>query len=271
MPKYAWVTQRMPCDSVPPATGLPHAAVVPSANISGRCTLNSRSACSEPTHPLAALLLMGIEIRLFLVIDAFSRFSGTLFACSASLLLQLAKQRLDSTAAGSGRCRRLTGAGITIGSWRRFRIPRLTPRIRRFLAPANSITTRFRCHRCGTRGTHIKPRFIGSTIKRVVASAVSGKIILSADTCRCSATPGMPSRLPVYSVSVPFGDGGNPSPSGEAQVRVTWSHATLPTGRAHEERPESACGMDTEVPQGRAEGRCRSSSARPGEADSHGT
>ena len=39
---------------------------------------------------------MGIEIRLFLVIDAFSRFSGKLIACSAGLSLQLAKQLLDS-------------------------------------------------------------------------------------------------------------------------------------------------------------------------------
>ncbi len=32
-------------------------------------------------------VLMGIEIRLFLVIDALSRFSGMLLACSASLSL----------------------------------------------------------------------------------------------------------------------------------------------------------------------------------------
>ena len=45
-------------------------------------------------------MLTGIEIRLFLVIDAFSRFSGIALACSADLSLALAKQLLDSTAAG---------------------------------------------------------------------------------------------------------------------------------------------------------------------------
>ena len=81
---------------------------------------------------------MGIEVRLFLVIDAFSRFSGMLFARSAGRSLQLAKQFLDSTVTSSGRRRRPTGVGITVGSWQRFRNPRLTPRIRRFLTPANS-------------------------------------------------------------------------------------------------------------------------------------
>ncbi len=38
--------------------------------------------------------------------------------------------------------------------------------------------------------------------------------------------------------SVPIGDGGNPSPLGEARFGVTWSRAALPDGRAHEERPE---------------------------------
>jgi hypothetical protein len=47
-------------------------------------------------------LLMGIAIRLFLVIDAFSRFSGTPLACPAYLSLCLAKQLLDSTATASG-------------------------------------------------------------------------------------------------------------------------------------------------------------------------
>ncbi len=81
---------------------------------------------------------MGIEIRLFLVIDAFSRFSGMPLACSAGLSLQPAKQLLDSTAAASDRGRWPIGAGVTVGSWRRFRNPRLTPRITRFPAPANT-------------------------------------------------------------------------------------------------------------------------------------
>ena len=47
-------------------------------------------------------VLMGIAIRLFLVIDAFSQFSGTPLACSADLSICLAKQLLDSIATASG-------------------------------------------------------------------------------------------------------------------------------------------------------------------------
>ena len=54
-------------------------------------------------------MLTGIEIRLFLVIDAFSRFSGIALACSADLSLALAKQLLDSTVAGSSCGRGPTG------------------------------------------------------------------------------------------------------------------------------------------------------------------
>jgi hypothetical protein len=45
---------------------------------------------------------MGIAIRFFLVIDAFSRFSGTPLACPADLSLCLAEQLLDSTATAFG-------------------------------------------------------------------------------------------------------------------------------------------------------------------------
>ncbi|MGH8291789.1 MAG: hypothetical protein ACREV7_22940 [Steroidobacteraceae bacterium] len=81
---------------------------------------------------------MGIEIRLFLAIDAFSRFSGMPLACSADLSHQLAKQLLDSTAAASGCDRGPMWAGVTVGSWRRFSNPRLTPRSKRFIVPANN-------------------------------------------------------------------------------------------------------------------------------------
>jgi len=81
---------------------------------------------------------MGIEIRLFLVIDALSRFSGTPIACSAGLFLQLAKQLLDSTAAASGGGRASGGVGGTAGPWRRLGKAPLTPRITRFLVPANN-------------------------------------------------------------------------------------------------------------------------------------
>lgn len=80
---------------------------------------------------------MGIEIRLFPVIDAFSRPFGMRLGCSADPSLPLAKQLLDSTADGSGCGRGPTGAGLTAGSWRCFRNPPLTPRITWFVAPAN--------------------------------------------------------------------------------------------------------------------------------------
>jgi len=81
---------------------------------------------------------MGIEIRVFLVIDAFLRFSGTLIACSVGLLLQLAKQLLDSTAAASGGGRAPVGAGVTAAPWRRLGKAPLTPRITRFIVPDNN-------------------------------------------------------------------------------------------------------------------------------------
>ena len=52
---------------------------------------------------------MGIEIRLFLVIDAFSRFSCMALACSAGLSIALAEQLIESTAVESGCGRGPTG------------------------------------------------------------------------------------------------------------------------------------------------------------------
>lgn len=40
-------------------------------------------------------------------------------------------------------------------------------------------------------------------------------------------------RLTKTTYYCPHRDGGNPSPLGEARCDVTWSRATLPTGRAH--------------------------------------
>ena len=68
-------------------------------------------------------------------------------------------------------------------------------------------------------------------------------------------------------ISVPIGDGGNPSPLGEARLGVTWSRATLPVGRAHEERPEGPSGVDSEISESSTDGRCSSSCARPTAAD----
>src|SRR5436309_11591335 len=67
--------------------------------------------------------------------------------------------------------------------------------------------------------------------------------------------------------SIRIGDGGNPSPLGEEKVRVTWSRAPLSVGSAHEERPQGARGVDSEVPQAGADGGPRSSCARHYPAD----
>jgi len=101
---------------------------------------DSARAAPIPTtaNSRLARLLMGIEIRLFLVIDAFSRFCGTPIACSAGLFLQLAKQLLDSTATASGRGLASVDAGVTAGPWRRLGKAPFTPRITRFLLPANT-------------------------------------------------------------------------------------------------------------------------------------
>src|ERR1700737_5589123 len=71
-------------------------------------------------------------------------------------------------------------------------------------------------------------------------------------------------------VSVPIGDGGNPSPSGEARFGVTWSRATVPAGSAHEERPEGSPDLGSEVPEAGADRGCRDSGARPATPNHHG-
>lgn len=80
-------------------------------------------------------MLMGIEIRHFLVIDAFSRFSGMAFARSADQSLILAKETADSTTVVVSCRGRSTGADVATGCWRGFRIPRRNPRITRFRIP----------------------------------------------------------------------------------------------------------------------------------------
>src|SRR3990172_1380704 len=55
-------------------------------------------------------------------------------------------------------------------------------------------------------------------------------------------------------LSIHIVDGGNPSPLGEEKVRVTWSRATLPTGSAHEDGPQGARGVHSEVSEAGAHG-----------------
>ena len=107
-------------------------------------------------------VLMGIEIRLFLVIDAFSRFSGTPIACSSGLFLQLAKQLLDSTATASGRGLASVDAGVTAGPWRRLEKAPLTTRTTRFLVPANT----GRSASSPTSRTRVRAAFWGPTLAR---------------------------------------------------------------------------------------------------------
>ena len=71
--------------------------------------------------------------------------------------------------------------------------------------------------------------------------------------------------------SVPFGDGGNPSPSGEERIVVMWSRAPLPIRSAHENGPESAPGVDTEISEKGARGSHSGSCARSHPADRDGT
>ena len=53
--------------------------------------------------------------------------------------------------------------------------------------------------------------------------------------------------LAAHGLSVPSGDGGNPSPLGEEKVVVVWSRASLQARSAHENGPGSARGLDTEI------------------------
>ena len=66
---------------------------------------------------------------------------------------------------------------------------------------------------------------------------------------------------------VPIGDGGKPSPSGEARFGVTWSGATLPTGRAHEKRSKGSSGVGSEIPKANSDRGCSDSCGRPAAAN----
>ena len=63
-------------------------------------------------------------------------------------------------------------------------------------------------------------------------------------------------------ISVLFGDGGNPSSSDEATVRVTWAREALSAGSAHEERLESPHHLDSEISEAGAHWGRRGSCAR---------
>ena len=55
------------------------------------------------------------------------------------------------------------------------------------------------------------------------------------------------SRIPVIFISVPFGDGGNPSPLGEEKF-IYCRYATLSTWSTYKERPQGSLNLDTEIP-----------------------
>ena len=91
------------------------------------------------TVPRLLYLLMGIENRLFPVMDVFCAISGMPLACSPCLSLPLAKQPLDSSEAASG-ChsvpRRAASRSTPDGASKK---RAFAPRITRFLTPANTI------------------------------------------------------------------------------------------------------------------------------------
>jgi hypothetical protein len=81
---------------------------------------------------------MGIEIRFFLGIDAFSAFSGMPLACFERFSLPLAKQLLDSSGAAP-RCLDVPRrTGSQWADFRRSEEARFAPKIRRFVVPANT-------------------------------------------------------------------------------------------------------------------------------------
>jgi hypothetical protein len=68
------------------------------------CGADIRAWWEAAAAIVALLVLMRIEFRLFLGIDAFSRILGMAFACSAKSSLSLAKQPLDSAAVAFEGC-----------------------------------------------------------------------------------------------------------------------------------------------------------------------
>ena len=83
---------------------------------------------------------MGIEFRLFSGIDAFSKISGTTFACSPASSLSFAKQPLDSAAVASGRYRMPRDGRCLSSSPALSGNPRFAPGIPRICVPANTRT-----------------------------------------------------------------------------------------------------------------------------------
>jgi hypothetical protein len=81
---------------------------------------------------------MGMEIRLFPGIDAFLAISGMRFAWSTSPSLHVAKQHFDSVVAASEGCGAMGCAVSPPDPGCASEIRAFTPRITRFLAPANT-------------------------------------------------------------------------------------------------------------------------------------
>ena len=96
-------------------------------------------------------------------------------------------------------------------------------------------------------------------VAEVVPITLNGDAIsVGGDGATVSGSTVTISSAGTYAISgtlnVPIGDGGNPSPLGEAKFRVTWSRARLSARSAHQERPQSARGLDSQVSQGGAHG-----------------
>ena len=72
------------------------------------------------------------------------------------------------------------------------------------------------------------------------------------------------------SISVPCGDGRNPSPSGEEKSVGVWSRAPVSPWSAHENGPQSSPGVDPEISEARVDWRGGGSCARFDPPDSAG-
>ena len=71
-------------------------------------------------------------------------------------------------------------------------------------------------------------------------------------------------------ISVPCGDGRNPSPSGEEKSVGVWSRAPVSPWSAHENGPQSSPGVDPEISEARVDWRGGGSCARFDPPDSAG-
>ncbi len=164
---------------------------------------------------------MGIEIRLFLVIDAFSRFSGMALACFAGLSLALAEQLLDSTAAESGCGRGPTGPTLRPAPGAPSGTRLSPPRITRFYVPHGlPMRSSFAAHAENSRKSRVSPpldtqRGGGLASRPIVPRRSCRQGLRAGRPALASASGGPPAALTAALRRGAF-DSGNPAPGHEA-------------------------------------------------------